>query len=298
MKTALRRSLGRDPFGAACFLAPNLLGFLVFTLAPVAASFALSFMEWTAVYEQPRFVGLRNYASFLTDPEFWGFFYNTVFLMLGIPLGMAASLALALVMNQKIRGMVVYRAVYFLPTICAGVGLMLLWVWIYDPQFGLLNTLLRSIGVRGPMWLQSTLWAKPALILMGVWNGMGGPNMIIYLAALQGIDSGLYEAAEIDGAGAWARFWNVTWPLLSPATFFVFVMSTIGGFQGGFQQAYVMTGGGPDGTTTTLAFLIYNKAYRFWRVGEGAAIAWFLFLLVFAVTMINWRFGGRVVHYE
>ena len=155
-----------------------------------------------------------------------------------------------------------------------------------------------GLKVTGPDWLGDPTWAKPALIVMGLWSGVGGINMILYLAALQGINPELYEAAEIDGAGRWSKFWAITWPLLSPTTFFITVVSTIGGFQGGFQAAFIMTQGGPAGSTTTLSYYIHNNAYVFYRMGYAASIAWVLFLCVFVVTVINWRYGGQLDPHE
>jgi multiple sugar transport system permease protein len=218
--------------------------------------------------------------------------------MMGIPIGMALSLALAVLVNQRLRGTVFFRSVFFLPSVCSGVALLMLWSWLYNPEFGLINQSIRALtGSEGPPWLTHTAWAKPALIIMGLWTNMGGRNMLLYLAALQGIDPTLYEAADIDGAGAWAKFRRITWPMLSPTTFFIFIMSVIGGFQTGFEQAYVMTKGGPAGSTTTLSYYIFTEAFVELNMGYASAIAWFLFLLVFLVTLINWKFGGRLVHY-
>jgi multiple sugar transport system permease protein len=289
------------------FLTPNLTGFLVFTLIPVVAAFALSLFEWN-LFQPPRFVGLRNFIDllgfsrdeagwYLNDPRFWKFLGNTLFLMLNIPICMAASLFLAIVLNQKIRGRVLFRTVFYLPTICSGIGIMLLWMWIYNPEFGLANQLLKLVGIKGPLWLKSYHLAKPSLMLMGLWGGMGGTSMILYLAGLQGVPPQLYEAAEIDGASAWQRFRHITFPMLSPTTFFIFITGVIGGFQGGFQAAYVMTGGGPDGATTTISYYIYNHAFRWFNMGYAAAIAVILFGLVFVVTLVNWKFGGKKVNY-
>ena len=278
------------------FLLPNLLGFLVFTMIPVLASLALSFFDWD-LFTPPRFVGLHNFAALMKDRAFWSYGYNTVFLMLAIPVNMMGSLLLAVVMNQKLRGIVVFRTIYFLPSIVAGVGTYLLWRWIFNPDYGLINTLLRAVGVEGPKWLQSIAWAKPALMLMGFWTAVGGNNMILYLAALQGVSPELYEAADIDGANKWQKFWRITWPMVSPTTFFILTMSLIGGFQGGFEQAMVMTGGGPAGATTTISYYIYNHAFLWNHMGYASAIAWVLFAIVFLGTLLNWRFGGRVVHY-
>ena len=292
---------------AMAFLAPNLVGFAVFTSVPVVAALALSLFEWD-LFNPAGFVGLRNFIDLLgwhtnegrvvaNDPEFWKYLGNTVFLMMAIPVSMGGSMFLAIVLNQKLRGRVFFRTLFFLPTICAGVGIMLLWKWIYDPEFGLLNYLLAEIGIHGPNWLRDYHLAKPALMLMGLWGGIGGTSMILYLAALQGISPELYQAAEIDGAGPWQKFIHITYPMLMPTTFFIFITSVIGGFQGGFESAYVMTGGGPAGATTTISFYIYNHAFQWFNMGYAAAIAVVLFALVLVVTLLNWRYGGRNVQY-
>jgi len=237
------------------------------------------------------------------DPQFWKYCWNTLFLMMSIPIGMAGSLGLALLMNQKLRGIVIFRTVYFLPSITAGVALYMLWRWIYNPDFGLLNAMLMGIGkalhIQIPKieWLSSTFWSKPALMIMGLWTGVGGTSMIIYLAGLQTIPQDLYEAADIDGASGWQKFLHVTWPMLSPQTFFIFTMSVIGGFQGHFESAYIMTQGGPAGSTTTISYYIYNHAFQWFHMGYAAAISWFLFVIIFLITLANWRFGGKHVQY-
>jgi multiple sugar transport system permease protein len=172
-----------------------------------------------------------------------------------------------------------------------------LWRWIYNPDFGLLNVLLSYIGINGPDWLGSTLWAKPALIFMGIWTGMGGTNMILYLAALQGVNPELYEAADMDGANNWKKFWHITFPMISPTTFFIFTMSIIAGFQGNFDTVFVMTGGGPAGSTTTLSFHIYRNAYELFNMGYASSMALVLFAIVLAATLINWKYNGRKVTY-
>lgn len=315
-------------FGGYLFLLPNTIGFLLFVFLPVIASLVLSFYQWKILVKgsTPEFVGFANFAKLLGKEEFWYYTYNTVFLMLGIPIGMALSLCLALMLNKGIRGIRVYRMVYFLPTISAGVALLVLWLWIYEPLHGLFNQMLLGLGLEGPNWLGgeakwvgrwyawltdklpflkrllganlSFYWSKLSLMLMGLWTGIGGYNMILYLAGLQGINPELYEAANVDGASAWQKFRHITWPMLSPTTFFIFIMSLIGGFQGGFQAAYVMTQGGPQGSTTTISYYIFQELYVNDRPGYASAVAWFLFIVVFMLTMISWRRGGKVVHYE
>jgi len=321
----------QNNLAAFLFLAPNLLGFLVFTAIPVVAAFTLSLFQWD-LFHPPRFVGFQNFVDLLgwfrdaegrhiSDPRFWKYLWNTLFLMTAIPVQMASSLFLAIILNQKIRGRVLFRTLFYLPTVCAGVGIMLLWMWIYNPEFGLINTLLKTLtaavnsGVAHvnalvpgldigsfrapqPAWLKGYHWAKPSLMIMGVWGGMGGTGMILYLAGLQGISPELYEAAEIDGAGAWQRFLHITFPMLAPTTFFIFITSVIGGFQGGFASAYVMTRGGPNGATTTISYYIFSHAFQWFNMGYAAAIAVVLFFLVFVVTLVNWKYGGRKVQYS
>ena len=287
------------------FLTPNLIGFLILTLIPVAAAFLLCFFDWN-LFNAPRFVGFQNFIDlfgffkedgeyYSYDPKFWKYLWNTFFYMLGIPVSMSLSLLLAIVLNQKIRGRVLFRTIFHFPTICSGIGIMLLWMWIYDPEFGPINRGLATLGITGPMWLKSYHWAKPAIMIMGFWGGMGGVSMLLYLAGLQNIPLQLYEAAEIDGAGAVRKFFHITLPMLRPTTFFIFVTSVIGGFQGGFQSAYIMTKGGPNGATTTIGYYIYQNAFQWFNMGYAATIAVVLFAIVFMVTMMNWKYGGQGV---
>lgn len=299
----------REGRAALLFVGPNFLGFLVFVAGPLVASLVMAFMYYDPT-RPARFAGLGNFIDMLgfhfeagnlraNDPDFWYFFYNTLFLMIGIPLGMLGSFMLAVLMSARTRGLVFYRTIYFLPHIAAAVAVCIVWIAVLEPQNGLLNQGLGLLGIPGPKWLGSTGWAKPALVIMGLWQGVGGVNMILYLAALQNIPEELYESASIDGAGAWSKMIHITWPMVGPTTFFIFVISCIGGFQSGFNQAYLMTNnGGPDGATTTLVYYIFTNAYVDFRMGYAAAIAWVLFLLVLVLTVFNWRFGGRVVHYD
>jgi multiple sugar transport system permease protein len=289
------------------FLSPNIFGFLVFTFLPVLAAFTLSLYHWD-IFHAPKFIGIQNYFDLLgwvsggdtfkwVDPDFWKYLGNTVFYLMAIPLSMAASLFLAIVLNQKIRGRIFFRTVFFLPTISASVGLLLLWKYLYNGDYGLFNFLLSKIGIEGPGWLTDYHWAKPSIMIMMIWGSMGGVAMVIYLAGLQNIPQELYEAAQIDGANAWNKFCHITWPMLAPTTFFIFVTSIIGGFQSGFDAAYILTEGGPAGATTTLDYYIYNHAFVYFNMGYAATIAVVLFFIVFVVTMINWRFGGRTTQY-
>jgi len=265
----------------------------------------LGFVEWnmTPPITSAHFVGLKNYAALIRDPYFWKYFGNTLFFMMAIPLSIMGSLMIAILLNRKIKGIVFFRTVFFLPTISAGVAICLLWMWIFNTEYGLANTMIAKTGelfgmkLIGPKWLTSELWAKPALMIMGLWTTIGGYNAVLYLAALQGIPRELYEAADIDGANGWYKFWSITWPMISPTTFFITIMSIIGGFQGGFMAARIMTGGGPNGATKTLEYYIFDKLYSYQHFGYASSIAWFLFIIIFIVTIINWKHGGKLVHY-
>lgn len=304
---AKKKNRWKDNLTGYLFLGPNISGFLVFTFLPVIASLVLCFTQWD-ILTPAKYVGFDNFIQLLgfhsepgigivpNDPLFWKYLANTMFFMLGIPIGMAASLALALAMNQKLKGIVIFRTVYFLPVISSMVAIALLWRWIYNPDFGLFNSFLGWFGIKGPNWLSDTLWAKPALMIMGLWGGTGY-SMLLYLAGLQGISEEFYEASRIDGASKWQQFWYITFPLLSPVHFFMLIMGVIGGFQA-FGSMYVMTGGGPAGSTTTIAYYIYNNAFQWFKMGYASAIAWILFLMAFVVTIFQWKFVGKRVHYE
>lgn len=310
----------RDFWAAMGFLLPNLSGFLIFLAGPIIASFVLAFTNWNVMKTVPlRFVWFDNFRAIWESSDFWNYLVNTGYLMIGMPFSIAGSLCLALLLNRKIRGVVAYRTMFYLPQFTAGVALMILWKALYNPDFGMINQLLGRIAAffgcddfAGPEWLMSTrnllalavervgfspeqfgVGAREALIVMGIWTAIGGSNMLLYIAALANIPPELGEAAEIDGATPWAKFRHITWPQLAPTTFFIVVMSFIGGLQGGFDQARVMTMGGPAGTTTTLTYYIYTKAFEEYRVGYASAVSWLLFVIIFAVTLVNWKFGSR-----
>ena len=283
---------------ALLFLAPNFLGFLAFMALPIIFSLVMAFTNWQMTANMPlQWVGFENFKDLLTDPRFWKFFSNTIYLMLGIPFGIAGSLFLAIILSAKLRGVVAFRTMFYLPTITSGVALFILWKAIFNPEFGPLNTALDGffgllgLDITPPDWLLSIAWAKPAIMIMGVWSAIGGTNMLLYLAGISNIPPELYEAAQIDGAGRWSMFRHVTWPQLAPTTFFIVVMSAIGGLQGGFEQARVMTGGGPAESTITLGYYIYIKGFEEYQLGYASTIAWVMFVLIFVMTLINWKFG-------
>ncbi|MCX7018582.1 MAG: sugar ABC transporter permease [bacterium] len=304
--------ISSDGWAAMLFLLPSLTGFLAFIFLPITASLALAFCKWDVIsgLEGIHWIGLKNFRQILgfifdrqtgellaNDPLFWKYLYNTLFLMCGIPFGIAGSLIIALMLNSRIPMTRVLRTVYYLPSICVPVAVFLLWRWLLNNRYGVINYMLGFAGITGPDWLGTITWAKPAIIIASFWMGVGGGGMILYLAGLQGIPRELYEAADIDGAGRWQKFRMITWPLLTPTTFFIFITSVIGGFQGGFEAAYMMTGGGPAGSTMTISYYIYQYAFTWFRMGYASALSWILFIIIFVVTVINWKYGGRRVHY-
>lgn len=275
--------------------APWLVGFVVFTGGPILFSIIISFCSYD-ILNPARFIGWDNYRWMLRqDPLFWKSLYNTVFMVIGIPLGMALGLGMALLLTQKVRGVALWRTLFYLPSIVPAVAASILWIWIFNPSAGLLNGVLASFGIQGPNWLQSEHTSKWALIIMGLWGAGGG--MIIWIAGLKGISESYYEAAALDGANKWQQFVHVTLPLLSPYIFFNLVMGLIGTFQI-FTQAFIMTSGGPVNSTLFYAYHLFNNAFRYLQMGYAAAMAWFLFLIVFVLTMIQMRLSEKWVHYE
>ncbi len=425
---------------ALALLAPNFLGFLVFTAGPVVFSMVMAFTNWNLTlhnqYSQTavEFVGLENFRALILGPDrryFHQYLHNTLYLMLGIPIGVSLSLIGALLLSGPLPveqgrgkrravgivlgvtlasqlvlaalgvpplvlfflavtsalvllgvmvGQTSFRTLFYLPNLTSGVAVFILWKALYQPENGPVNRTLRPFldalagavratpaevwhvlggvillgaaamvlasvlssiarlgcrdttligafftvlgvgvlaaaaagfgwvvvhlpqtvaaqgGLSAPEWLTSTVWSKPAIMLMGLFAAMGSNNMLLYLAALTNVPASLQEAAEIDGASRWQSFWNITWPQLAPTTFFIVIMSTIGGLQGGFEQARVMTNGGPAGSTTTLSYYLYQKGFADFQLGFASAIAWTMFLMIFTLTLINWRFGNSLAN--
>jgi len=273
------------------------------TAGPMIASLYLSSTSWTML-APPVSVGLANYNAILADdPLFLESLGNTLYYVaFSVPLGLVVALGLALLLDQKVKGTTVFRTAFFLPSITNMVAVAMLWLWVFNPEFGLLNALLQIVRIKGPLWLQSEYWAKPSLILMSLW-GTGG-TMMVFLAALQGIPHELYEAAELDGAGPAGKFLHITLPMISPAMLFNLVVGIIGSFQV-FTQAFVMTGtaqpgseGGPNNATLFVVLYLFKKAFQEFRMGYASALAWVLFFIILAATIVQMRLAKRWVHYE
>lgn len=286
----------KEAISGYLFFSPWLIGFLVFMAGPILYSFYLSFTSYNML-APPKWIGVMNYRILFTqDPLFWKSLYNTLYyVVFSVPINTFLGVLLAVLMNQKVPGIRIFRTIYYLPSVVSGVAVALLWQWLLDPNFGLANTMLANIGIEGPGWLQDEAWSKPSLILMNMWSVGGG--MIIYLAGLQGISRDLYEAATVDGAGKTRQFWRITMPMLTPTIFFNLIMGVLAGFQV-FVQAYIMTGGGPVNSTMFYALYLYNKAFKDLQMGYASAMAWVLLFITLFFTLIILKTSKNWVYYE
>ena len=280
------------------FLLPWTIGFLAFTLYPMLASLVYSFTIYHP--RQPlEWNGIKNYTDLLTDDLFWTALYNTLYMVLiGVPLTLFSSFFCAILLNLKVRGQAYYRVIYFLPSIVPTVASTILWLWILNPQAGIMNTLLGYIGIDGPNWMTNPAWSKPGLILLGMW-GMGN-TIIIYLSGLQDVPLNLLEAAELDGASWWQRLWNITVPMVSPITLFNLVTGTIFMFQY-FAQAYVFRGyqglGYPLNSTLFYSVLLYQNAFQWLKLGYASAMAWVLFIIILVCTLLMMKISDKFTYY-
>ena len=286
----------REAITCYLFLLPWAVGFLAFVVGPVIASLVLSFTKYEVV-TPPTFVGVSNFVDMFTkDPRFTLSLGNTAYyVVFFVPLHMVVALSLALLLNQKIAGMPLYRTLYYVPSIVPLVAGSILWVWILQPQWGLVNSLLGLVGIKGPMWLASLTWSKPSMILMALWGS--GSSMIICLAGLQGVPQHLHEAAAIDGASTLQRFRHITLPMLSPTLFFMLVLAVINSFQV-FTTAYIMTNGGPAESTLFYMLYLYRRAFVFLDMGYASGMAWILFIAVLLLTILQFGLANRWVYYE
>ena len=278
------------------FIAPNFILFAVFIFWPLIYSFYLGFTKWNMISPTKEFVGLDNYIKMFNDPVFWMASRNTVYLAVGsVFIKLAIALGLALLLNQRLAGRSLYRAVIFSPTFTTSVAVAMVWSWIFDPFYGLLRVPLNLVGLASPRWLSDVLWTMPAIIIVAIWNGIGY-DMVIFLAGLQGIPIDLYEAARVDGASNWQLFRHVTFPLLSPTTFFLMVTSIIGAFKA-FDIVAVMTAGGPMNSSNVYIHYLYQNAFKWFKVGFASAQAVIFFIVILIITILQVKLSDRWVHY-
>lgn len=286
----------KEPLTFYLLISPWLIGLVVFMLGPILASFGLSFFRWDLI-SPAKFIGLRNYREmFLVDPLFWDSLRVTVlYVLFRVPLALATALILAMMMNQKVPGIGVFRTIYYLPSVVSGVAVSMLWIWVFNPNFGLMNGALGLIGIEGPGWFSSKGWALPTMILTSLYS-VGG-TAIIFLAGLKSIPDSLYEAAELDGASKLQQFTQITIPQLTPTILFNLIMTIITSFQA-FTEALLITNGGPANSTLFFNLYLYQNAFAYSRLGYASGLAWILFALTMAFAFYTFRSSRKWVYYE
>jgi len=291
-----KKSMAESAYGYF-FIAPNLIGMLVFVIVPIVTSLLMSFTDWDLI-NAPRWVGLTNFTDKMVhDQQFWVSLKNTfVFSLITIPLGIVAAFILALLLNQSIRGVNLYRAAVFLPVGISMISISVIWRWILNTDLGILNYVLSLFHLQGVGWLSDENYSLLSVSAISIWKSVGF-NMVILLAGLKGVPSHLYEAATIDGAGWWSRMFRITLPLVTPSLFFVSIMSVIGSFQV-FDLIYSTTSGGPGDSTRVIYYWVYQNGFKFFEMGYASALAWVVFILLFVVTLLQMKFFGKKVNYE
>lgn len=290
-----RTLAGRRTLTGYIFISPFILGFLLWFLVPAGVALWLTVHDWNLI-APPKYVGAKHLVSMWEDDRFWtSLSVTTTYTLVSVPVGLVLGFGLALLLNTKIRGISVFRTIYYLPSIVPAVANAVLWAWIFNTEYGLANVALRALGLPKIAWLQQPEWALPALILVALWGF--GSGMVIYLAGLQGIPDVFYEAAEIDGAGRLAKLRHITIPLVSPVIFFNLIIGIIGSFQV-FTIARLVTNGGPQNATLVYVLYMYQNAFQNLKMGYAAALAWVLFLVVVGLTLFVFKYVGSRVHYE
>jgi multiple sugar transport system permease protein len=285
----------REALFGYIFLSPWLIGFIAFMLGPMLASLFLSLTTYKMI-QPPTWIGLDNYVRMVGDDLVWHSLQVTAtFTLVAVPMGMILAMAVAVLLNQKLVASGVFRTIFYLPSIISGVAIALVFAWIFNYRFGIINYFLSLVNIEGPNWLGSPRYSLSAFILMSMW-GIGG-NVVVYLAGLQGVPVSLHEAATIDGANAWVRFWRISLPLMTPVILFTLIMGVIGSFQT-FTQAYIMTGGGPANSTLFYLLYLYKNAFNWFEMGYASSLAWLLFLIIMVLTVILWSTSARWVYYE
>ena len=288
---------------AAPFMLPSIVGMIVFSLLPIVISIVVSLTDWNGLDKLnaqtlgERLCGLENYGAILRSVEFWNVLGHTVYyIVLYIPLVLVMSLFIASILNRNMRGIGVFRVLYYIPVLTSWVAASLIWKWVLSPQYGVINQLLGYLGVRGPEWLTDKFWAMPAIVLASVWKDMGFYGLFL-LSGLKAIDTGYYEASQMDGAGKVRQFFSITLPLLTPSMFFCVIMALINAFQL-FPQVQIMTEGGPNGATQVMVERIYTYGFKYFRMGYAAAYSWLLFVIIFVLTLVQMKLQKRWVYYE
>jgi multiple sugar transport system permease protein len=285
----------REAIDSYVFMSPAIVGLLLFILGPIVASAYFSFTDYD-ILGSPVWIGFGNYIELFHDPLFWKSIKVTmIYSVVSVPAGLILSLFVAMLLNRNIRGIFIFRTIFYLPAVMSGVAVALLWKWIFNPEFGLMNWALDLIGIHGPKWFIDEQWALPPIIIMGLWNV--GASMLIYLAGLQGIPTDLYEASEIDGANKRKQFFHITIPMLSPVIFFNLITMIIGALQV-FTEGFVMTAGGPNNATLFSVLYLYRNAFSYLQMGYASALAWMLFIIIFIFTIIVFKSSPMWVFYE
>ncbi len=285
----------REEIAGWTFASPWILGFCIFTLGPMIWAAAMAFTNYDLF--KWRWIGLANFQRMVTidDIALRALIVTTKYALMSVPLHLIIGFSLAVLLNQKIKGLGIWRTIFYLPSVLSGVAVIILWILILSPEFGLLNSVLRYVGIKGPNWLGSTQTALPSLVLVSLWGV--GSSMLIYLAGLQGIPSELYDASKVDGANDWQRLWNVTIPMMSPVIFFNLVMGIIGALQT-FDIAFIATAGGPAYSTYFYMLHLFTQAFQALKMGYASALAWVLFIYIMILTILVFRFGSAWVFYE
>lgn len=291
-KAKTRQKMSKAAFKEHCwglaFVAPPFIGFCIFMAFPIVFAFIASLTKWNGMNDMlSNFVGLRNYMKLFTDAKFWKVLLNTIIYMIGIPTGMILGIIIAMGMNRKIKGIKVLRTMYYIPVISSLVAVAILWMWVFNYDYGLLNSIIKAIsGHHGPNWLGDEVWVKISMIIFMVWKGLG-TSIILYLSGLQGIPKDYYEAAKIDGASGWNLFRNITWPLVSPVTFYLLITGLIGGFQVFVEVVVMVPSGGLNYSAATVVFYLYERAFSNNQMGYASAMAFILAIIIFIITAIN-----------
>lgn len=293
-KAVAKKKMNRAEFREHCwglaFVSPAFIGFLIFMAFPIAFAFFASLTKWNGMNSMTdNFIGLNNYIKLLGDDKFWKVLLNTVIYMIGIPIGMILGLVIAVGMNRKIKGIKFLRTLYYVPVVSSLVAVAILWMWVFNYDYGLLNSIVKMIsGQHGPNWLGDEFWVKISMIIFMVWKGLGS-SIILYLSGLQGIPRDYYEAAKIDGASGWNLFRDITVPLVSPVTFYLLITGLIGGFQVFVEVLVMVPSGGLNYSAATVVFYLYEKAFSSNQMGYGSAMAFILAIFIFIVTAINFK---------